>query len=267
MFEDEEAIDPRLIDPDEPIEDLVARVRERVLAVDADPKPGLRERCEIWWETRRSRPSRRRSLRGHRIGSPRAVNAALLVVAVGVVGLGVALRFERGDSKQEAHAAMPRVGQMATSSTATSVPTTSTVLGASEFDVPAGWRKLCRQAAALHRDATSQWSCKVTPDIVVEMLQFPSATIAESAFGAHAKPFAVVESPCGEVGKPVSTWARPSGPDAAVGVFACGTTERGSELLWTVNASGVLIRAVRADGDVRRLFDWWDGLDESAAPL
>ena len=280
MFEDEELVDPRLIDPNEPIEDLVARVRQRVLAVETDPNPDFRQRFENWRErqqfgrrfTRRRRSAGRfnagRASVGHSRFGPttRVVNAVLLVVAVGIVGVVVLLQFDGGAS--------PVGDPVATTTQSVPKPLANRKPLAQpkpKAVVPAAWKARCREAPGLSRVAETGWACAATTGVNVEVLTFGDAKTTRNAFRGAAARLGHEQAPaitaCGGVGDEPATWSRHSEPDVVVGVFACGATSRGAELIWTVNASHTVVRAVRNDGDVRQLFDWWDSIGAHLAPL
>ena len=275
MFEDENVVDPRLIDPDEPIEDLVARVRDRVLAVESEPATGVRDRFDAWRNQRRYGAIRSRALH-----PSRTMNIALLVVAAAIVGVVVLLQIDGRSRPETAATANPAVttttpttrpttGRPAT--TTDSAPTTNAPTaaapGTSARVVPRAWRARCRVAPGLLLDASAAWACAATPEVAVEVVVLDDVHTARksfaNAFAAVGKPFVGCAARAGEP----ATWARPSHPDVAVGVFVCGTTPRGAELVWTVSKSKTLVRAVRSDGDVQRLFDWWDALGTTASPL
>lgn len=59
-------------------------------------------------------------------------------------------------------------------------------------------------------------------------------------------------------------WSWPDAPDATAGRYRC-TSERGRAVMWwTVEATGVLGRAIAPDGDLAALFAWWSAQRDPA---
>jgi hypothetical protein len=152
------------------------------------------------------------------------------------------------------------------SASTTSAPKARTARSSASL-VPQAWRARCRVAPGLSRDASAAWVCAANAETTVEVVVFDDAKTAQKSLATLLADIARPVAHCDAVNGQTATWARPSHPDVVVGVFACGTTPRGAELVWTIEQSHTVVRAVRGDGEVQQLFDWWDALSNSASPL
>lgn len=62
---------------------------------------------------------------------------------------------------------------------------------------------------------------------------------------------------CASGGEEERAWSRPDAPTVTAGRYACRVVEGRAELWWTEDATALLARASRSDGDLAALFEWW----------
>ena len=238
---------PLSVDPNEPIEDLVARVRERA-AANFDDLDTPRWRREA---------QRRRHTRGW--VRRNALNLALAGVCVVIVGIFVAA--QRGASTTRL--AVPERGRAIPDQPGEALPTstsrTENAKVSGNAGVPAAWRSRCRVASSIDERAGGQWSCRLRPSLTVEVLTFNVSSDAERRVGLWAGDGLSVRPECSAADGVLATWSLPSAPAKARGKLWCGISARGAEIVWTVG-DAMAVRAIGADGDLEGLFAWWNSL-------
>lgn len=137
--------------------------------------------------------------------------------------------------------------------------------------VPVAWRSSCRVAPGLDGMAVASLSC--TPGIaglaVVELRAFGGVGEMRAryrAVAARGVPAPTRGAARCASGRPEERgWATPGDPDRMAGRYACRMEDGAAGLWWTADGAGVLVHAVRADGDLAELFRWWRS-DSSPRP-
>jgi hypothetical protein len=229
------------VDPSE----LVARLRARLAEHGAEPRGWAlvvaRLRAAGGRVRVRSGASRRRRLE-------LSVGALVCVVAVG----GVLIMRHSGTATDRPRAVSTARPRQSAPSTATR-PVPPPVLAR----LPAPWRRTCRSAPALDRSAPSALVCAPVAGTLVEVR--PATAAERAALLDRLAPLAAAPGAAacarGPTGPP--SWSRAGRPHVVVGHVACFRSTRGAEIAWTVDDVGLVLRAVRADGDARALFTWW----------
>ncbi len=258
-----------------PIDDLIAQVRRRAATLEEPPRgrfAAIRERMQpLEVATRSGRRRRRRT------------NLITLAVSVALVGATVAVIATPSDGVGSRRGAAPAARQaaahgvrpvVAVSTTLTAASTAESADAATALDLallPGDWRKSCRVAPGLDSRVRRSFVCPIGEHRRVEVrivaqrgradsLERASLKLAsllrrlaqDFAGGARARGSSV----CG--GTRLQRWSLPKSPQRSRGQFACGTTARGAEVLWSVEAKGIVLRCIGNDGDVDALLAWWE---------
>lgn len=194
----------------------------------------------------------------------RAVLGALGVLAMVVVGAVVVVGPWRGGVSD---ALPPAGGDVASPTVAAARPTVvatspiprTTVTRAID-GVPAAWRPRCRRAPALDRRASEALVCAVDASTTVEIRRYADGLALAAAYAQLAqsvpKGGRTARSRCA-AGLPEDRAWRAGPTSAVAGRYACTQDTAGAHLAWSNDATLVIARANRRDGDLAAAYAWW----------
>ena len=232
--------------------DLVARLRARLAEHEAEGPRGRR------------RPARRRRVRRRGWSRRRRVELVVGAMAVGVAVLAV-MMMARTASPPPARPASGAVGSRPTTTARAHATAPATRPGARLLDLlPRSWRSTCqptRETTATARagQPLSALTCAPAAGIVVAVWRDPAPATDRRLDGMIAgTPERLHPGPCSPDGAPGS-WSTARHPRQLEGRVVCAISDRGAQLVWSVDRAGLLLRADRSDGDMARLFSWWVG--------
>ena len=235
---------------DEPIQDMISRVRARAA--------GASDAAD--WQ---HRPLRRGRQHSERRRTWRLVAMGIAVVALGSAWIGVDV-FDETQSRTA-----QRDGPSLADERREVAPPPSTVSEAlagrrrrerALGQLPPTVRSQCRDAPGLSLTGSAV-VCSLTSGVTLELRWFERAEQVQAGLRERLRPLrSELARQC------VAARAVPAAPRRWVdhgspvvrGMFACGHSARGAELVWSIDTPAVVGVLVRSDGDVGAALRWWN---------
>jgi len=195
------------------------------------------------------------------------VGAVALVVVLGVVG---AAMWQAG---QPSPTVLPSEQPSVAASVGTAASTSVGAVGLTSDEqallarVPRDFQRWCRPSnlldGSLGGDLAS-FRCDLTPVLDTDPV-FGADSVWFDQFGSQGSMTAAAnriaalqqlpDGDCGpQGGQAAGRWAF---GNTFTGQLACYTKDGAAWIVWSYDGKGIAARAVRRDGDVKRLYDWW----------
>ncbi len=250
------------------VAELIDRARQRVAESERDSTPSR-------WQREHSRSHATRTPRRARLQSivarspKQGALAGVSLATVVLVAFVVSARSASPSTGTTAIRSATDVTNVAHQSPTRSNPRTAQVSRA--VPIPPSWRSRCRFAPSLVASApavTDAHVCRLRDGFTVELRTYRGVAdthraVAIYTAGLHGDAPAACTTFRGRSAR----WAQRATPSIPSGIFGCGQSARGAEMVWSLDRVGVVARAIGTDRSVTAMFQWWNSESELVATL